>query len=269
MCWSYRTRPARAGAETVARPVANPIPSPQPSTTRSPRRAGHRVRFHQSRRSWPVPPRLRHPGMTRCREPEGPVAMMHCSLHYCSNSPHLSKLFTGFALLRRAGAVTLSQECLPPVVIDVGRPQHLRNARLAHLLVVVDSTVRLYYDNHDSDEIDMDAAEGVDFYFKRSVSRPHLPMGLEGKVFPLGLNYELYPDIVDTLELERDRAFTRCSRPPNARADRLKSSFRPTPMNMHAPPAEHAPPKVLFITRPGTRSTIRTGPPKRQWRGFA
>jgi hypothetical protein len=175
--------------------------------------------------------------------------MMHCSLYCYSNSPHLSKLFTGFALLRRAGEVTLSQECFLPGVIDMTAPQHLRDARLAHLMVVVDDTVRLYYDNHDSDEIDMDAAERVDFYFKRSFSRRNLPVGLEDKVFPLGLNYVLYPEIVDTLESERDRAFARHSGPSNARESRQESSFRPTPANMHASPAEDAPPKVLFMTR--------------------
>src|SRR5262245_43788320 len=133
--------------------------------------------------------------------------MVNCALHCWSNSPHLSKLFTGFALLRQAGAVALSQECHVPGVIAMARPQHLRDARLAHLMVVVDEAVRLYYDNHDSDEIDVDAAGRVDFYFKRSFSRLHLPSGLEDKVFPFGLNYELHPDFVDTLESERDRAY--------------------------------------------------------------
>jgi hypothetical protein len=91
--------------------------------------------------------------------------MIHCSIHCFRNSLHVSKLFTGFALLREAGAVTLSQECLVDDVFDMSKPQHLSDARLAYLLVVVNGTVKLYYDNHDSDEIDADAAEDVDSYF--------------------------------------------------------------------------------------------------------
>jgi hypothetical protein len=177
------------------------------------------------------------------------VAAMHCSLYCYSNSPHLSKLFTGFELLRRAGVVTLSQECLRTGAIDMAAPQHLRDARLAHLMVRVDDTVRLYFDNHDSGEIDVDAAERADFYFKRSFSRPHIPVGLVGKVFPLGLNYELYPDYVSTLESERDYAFARCPGPSGQPAASRKSSFRPTPAIMHAAPAPDAPPRVLFMTR--------------------
>src|SRR5262249_49090915 len=85
-----------------------------------------------------------------------------CSLYCYSNSAHISKLFTGFTLLRDAGAVTLSQECLIGRAFDASKPQHLRDAGLAHLLAVVDGITRLYYDNHDSGEIDVEAAEGVD-----------------------------------------------------------------------------------------------------------
>jgi hypothetical protein len=103
------------------------------------------------------------------------MQLIHCSLNCFSNSAHVSQLFTGFALLRDVGAVTLSQECLVDNVIDINKSQHLRHARLAHLLVVVNGSVRLYYDNHDSDEIDGNALERVDYYFKRSYSRPRIP----------------------------------------------------------------------------------------------
>jgi hypothetical protein len=72
----------------------------------------------------------------------------------------------------------LSQECLAGSAFDMSKPQHPRDARLAHLLVVVNGSVRIYYDNHDSDEIDGDVAEGVDFYFKRSYSRRSIPTHL-------------------------------------------------------------------------------------------
>jgi hypothetical protein len=175
--------------------------------------------------------------------------MIHCSIHCYSNSAHVSKLFTGFALLQEAGAVTLSQQCLIDNAIDMSKPQHLRDARLAHLLVVVNGSVKLYYDNHDSDEVDADAAEGVDCYFKRSYSRPRIPESVTSKVFPLGLNYPLYSDEVDALESERIRAFARGSILLNRPDARRMPSFRPTPVNMHCAPLETLPPKVLFMTR--------------------
>jgi hypothetical protein len=175
--------------------------------------------------------------------------MLKCSLYCYSNSSHVSKLFTGFALLQGAGAVTSSQECLAGIAFDMSKPQHLRDARLAHLLVVVNGSVKLYYDNHDSDEIDCDVAEGVDSYFKRSYSRPRIPDSVTSKVFPLGLNYAIYPDCFDALESARVRAFAQGSSPLNAPDSRGMPLFRPTPANMHSAPVETLPPKVLFMTR--------------------
>ncbi len=132
---------------------------------------------------------------------------------------------------------------------DINKPQHLRDARQAHLLVVVNGSVRLYYDNHDCDEIDGDVAEGVDCYFKRSYSRRRISDSVSSKVFPLGLNYPLYPDSFDALESERVRAFARGSSPSNAPDSRWRPLFRPTPANMNSAPVNTLPPKVLFMTR--------------------
>jgi hypothetical protein len=110
-------------------------------------------------------------------------------------------------------------------------------------------TIRLYYDNHDSDEIDGEAAEGVDFYFKRSYSRPRIPAHVASKILPLGLNYPLFPDSYDALESERVRAFARCTSRLNAPESPGMAPFRPTPANMHSLPADALPPKVLFMTR--------------------
>jgi hypothetical protein len=175
--------------------------------------------------------------------------MIHCSINCFSNSAHLSNLFTGFELLRKAGVVTLSQQCMIGNAFDINKPQHLRDARQAHRLVVVNGSVRLYYDNHDSDEIDLDVAERVDYYFKRSYARLRVPDAVANKVLPLGLNYPLYPDSVDDLGTERARAFKQGSSPLNAPEGRGVRSFRSTPANMDSAPMTALPPKVLFITR--------------------
>jgi len=112
-----------------------------------------------------------------------------------SNSDHLSQVFTGFAMLHGKGEIFLSQECNNQSYFDASKPQHLRDARHAHLLVVVNRDTKVYYDCHDSYEIDEHVAEYVNCYFKRSYARPKVPELLKDKVFPLGLNYELYPAV--------------------------------------------------------------------------
>jgi hypothetical protein len=171
------------------------------------------------------------------------MAVINCKLTCHSNSPHLSQIFTGFALLHRAGVITLSQECGRRNRLDVAKPQHLRDARDAHLLVTVNDKLRLYYDTHDSYEIDEEAAKEVDCYFKRSYARPKIPASLVNKVFPLGFNYELYPGDPDDFESQRRHAFKQDrdgAQPP---------PFRPTPETMYSAPEESLPPQVLFMTR--------------------
>ena len=92
--------------------------------------------------------------------------MIHCLLHCHSNSAHVSNLLTRFNLFWKAGAVPLAQECIIDNAYDMTKPQHLRDAKFAHLLVVMNGSIRLYYDNHDSDEIDGDVSEGVGCYFR-------------------------------------------------------------------------------------------------------
>ena len=109
----------------------------------------------------------------------------HCHLISDSDSIHLSQIYTGFALLHSAGEIRLSQEFRNQNHFDPTKPQHLRSAREAHLLVVVNGNTRLYYDCHDSHEIDENAAAEVDFYFKRSYATTRIPDTLSRKCFRL------------------------------------------------------------------------------------
>ena len=175
--------------------------------------------------------------------------MIECMLYCFSDSVHVSKIITGFTLLQEAGKVTLSQECIIDKGFDKSKPQHLRDARQAHLLAVLNGSIKLYYDNHDSDEIDGEAAERVDCYFKRSYSRLRIADTVASKVFPLGLNYPLFPESVGVLETDRHRAFARGPGPWDALDGAEKAPFRPTPANMRSAPMDRLSPKVLFMTR--------------------
>jgi len=166
--------------------------------------------------------------------------MLTCRILCNSNSSHLSQVFTGFTLLHDAGKISLSQECVERHRPDVTKPQHLRDARSAHVLVLVNE-VKLYYDCHDGHEIDEAAAREVDYYFKRSYAEPEVPNSLKGKVFPLGLNYPVWPPEPDRFERQRRAAFER--EPSN------EPAFRPTVENMFSTPDDTCAPCVLFVTR--------------------
>jgi hypothetical protein len=131
----------------------------------------------------------------------------HCRLVMWSRAAHLSQLLTGFAMLARRGAIRLTQELQD---IDYERPEapsHLRHARREHLLVIVNHSLRVYFDTHDGNEIDPDAIRDCDMYFKRSFSPSAVPSQFRHKVAPLGLNYEVYGDHFDLHELRRMLAF--------------------------------------------------------------
>jgi hypothetical protein len=169
--------------------------------------------------------------------------MVTCRMLCHSNSTHLSQIFTGFALLERAGEIILSQECRKDKLFDATKPQHLRDARNTHVLVQVNDDIKLYYDCHDSYEIDEPLANEVDYYFKRSYRQAKIPNLLKTKVFPLGLNYPLYPAEIDSLEQQRVSAFG-----PDFTDSNLPL-FRPTIENMHSSPDSLQDERVLFITR--------------------
>ncbi len=168
--------------------------------------------------------------------------MITCHLLYSSTWAHLSQLFTGFSLLHSAGEILLSQEYKAQSLFDAAKPQHLRDARRTHLLVVVNHSIRLYYDCHDSCEIDEQAAGEVDYYFKRSYAPAQVPDSCKDKVFPLGLNYGVFPAESDSFERRRRSMLEQSAPPPSV------PSSRPALEMMYSPPDLRAT-RVLFMTR--------------------
>lgn len=167
--------------------------------------------------------------------------MINCRLICHSNSIHLAQIYTGFALLHSAREIGLSQECRNQNFLEPLKPQHLRDARHAHLLVIVNDSIKLYYDCHDSHEIDESAVNEVDCYFKRSYAQSTIEPSLKEKVHPLGLNYPVFPAECDNFERERLSTFATQSSP--------QPVFRPTVKNMQAVPNNVRQSRALFITR--------------------
>jgi hypothetical protein len=130
--------------------------------------------------------------------------MIRCKLICQTDSIHLQQLYTGFAILHRTGVVRVNQTVRRENIYDKNKPIFLRDARMTHLKVVLDNRRVLYYDEHDSFEIDPEVLREVDFYFKRSYADAEVTQLCENfKVFPLGLNYLVYCDGFDRFSLER------------------------------------------------------------------
>ncbi len=187
--------------------------------------------------------------------PEGD-APIDCELLSHDESNQIQPIYTGFAMLHRAGAVRLSQKLTKrPPVIDTA-PEHLRYARATHLTVRVDGRVLVYYDSHDSFEVEPSALDRVDHYFKRSYSRERL-RGNPGseKVHPLGLIYPVYSDGFDRFALQRATLWRGLGLiKAGVRAiglDRLLAGRMHTPRlrDLEGYPALRRAPRVLFLAK--------------------
>jgi len=179
-----------------------------------------------------------------------------CEIFAHSDSIHLQQLYTGFSALHKKGIIQLNQTTVKRDTIDEDAPPHLRDAKRSHLKVLLDRQYILYYDTHDSFEIDAGILATVDVYFKRSYLEHAIgQLELKHRVFPLGLNYLVYRDGIDAFAMRRAalhkglgrfRVLMRsvgidylvCPTRYTARVNRLESY-----------PALTLPAKVLFMTR--------------------
>ncbi len=184
------------------------------------------------------------------------MAAVPCRLSYHSTSPHLQQLYTGFWMLHVGGFIRLSQQLRRTPCRYASDAPHLKNAGHAHLDALLDERLRLHFDTHDSVEIAEGELESCDLYFKRSYSAAvvdALPAPQKNKLRPLGLNYEVLPDGVDTFAMRRGAALHGMSRATLAAFKTALDTgnhvgFQPRLAVMQAAPPLDAPPRVLFQT---------------------
>ena len=126
---------------------------------------------------------------------------MKVRLDCWSDQPHLSQVYTGLAMLHRAGEIELQQKVSPPPPLnaDPECPPHLVDANTGHCTVEANG-LRYCIDACDTHEIDAEALESCDVYLKRSY---YAREPMSAKVRPLGLNYRVFADGFDLFELER------------------------------------------------------------------
>ncbi|NJM14794.1 MAG: hypothetical protein HC896_04945 [Bacteroidales bacterium] len=179
----------------------------------------------------------------------------NCLLVAHSNSMHLRQVYTGFNILANRGLINLSQKISKTQFYDPAKEHHLRDARHAHLKVVFNGNLVLQFDTHDSIEVDLEYLKACDFYFKRSYSAKYCEsLGDQGKkIFPYGLNYDVFPNRFNAHGLARNLFL-----PGNhSKLKRLASSFPfldracfvPRLRFMENPPDTSLSPKAIFVVR--------------------
>lgn len=187
--------------------------------------------------------------------PEKNLALPSVEIFAQSNSGHLQQLYTGFSALHAAGEIKLVQRLKKRPSLRVSVAPHLRDARLAHCAAIINGKYRVYYDMHDSWEVDEEALHDHDFYFKRSFYPDKFSKTFIGlhKIRPYGLNYEVAANPVDLFALRRSflsknaREFLTGMGWATGLADLWQ--FIPSLRRMEAPPPVEAPGSVLFMAR--------------------
>lgn len=171
-----------------------------------------------------------------------------------SMSPHVSQIYTGFSLLAANGIVRLTQKLCNIPHRGLQTIGQLGPGDLNGLFVVVDDKTIVFYDTSDTPDLRADALEISHAYFKRSYVRSSIPDRDESRVYPLGLNYELYTGKFDRYEMSRfllrksllKRFPIECLK---RMAELTSLSFLPTIANMSAAPVRDQNPRVLFMAR--------------------
>lgn len=178
-----------------------------------------------------------------------PPKAIDCKLYYPSNTKHLNQLFAGLCDLDRIGWIKLSQKFKLPSVPDNNTPQHLKRARLEHAIVEF-AGKRLYFDFHDSQEIDLAGLAESDLYFKRSLSLGSAADHALSRVFPAGLNYNVESASFDRFAFWRNLKL-------NSGLGRFREFWRHLPIGRKTSLSsqrfetgfQDIAPKVLFMTR--------------------
>lgn len=178
-----------------------------------------------------------------------PARAVECTLHYPSDAKHLNQLFTGLCDLNRMGWIKLNQKFWQPPLRDPSTPQHLKKAHFEHAMVEC-AGKRLYFDFHDSHEIDESGLRHSDFYFKRSLSLASLGDPTLARVFPTGLHYN-----VESAGFDRFAAWRHLRM--GSGLGRFREFWRHLPVGRRTSLSskrfevgvQDIPPKVLFMTR--------------------
>ena len=170
-----------------------------------------------------------------------------CKLITNSTSRFLQQIYTGFFLLYKNGLIDLRQVFNNE---KEKKPNHRHQIR-----VIVNDGIKLHYDITDGYSINKKDLEESHYYFKRSYYLKYISTfgDRKKKIFPLGLNYELYPSNIDKFALRRNfllqEGFRKITGIINTFDIRSKLNYKPRINIMQSLPDYHAKPKIIFMVK--------------------
>lgn len=191
---------------------------------------------------------------------------MICTMYSYSTSPHVSQLYTGFSILRMNGQINLEQESSNYCHKGERIMKHLEPEALNGLFVTLNKEKVIFYDTSDGPCLNEEALEVADAYFKRSYLSEAIPDRYRFRVFPLGLNYEVYTGKLDYYEfarmlLRKNLVGGRSVEWMRWIAGFASITFLPTVHNMCSPPKPDQEPRVLFMARAWDPNDVPPGLP--------
>ena len=131
---------------------------------------------------------------------------LNCEVITYANTGHVQQILTGLYLLKKQGIINLISKVENINSYDTTKEMHLRDSKQYHLQMILDGRIVVYFDLHDSYEIDSSILESVDIYFKRSYLNSYVEK-IESfnskKIFELGFNYWVYPNHIDIDNIKR------------------------------------------------------------------
>ena len=134
------------------------------------------------------------------------MAKITCKLITSSNSIFLQQIYTGFFILYKKGLIDLEQ-----VIIKKNDKYFQRRPqRNMHIRVILNNKIKLFYDTSDGHGIHNNDLNESQYYFKRSYFPKYIQsLGEQkkNKVFPLGLNYAVFPNNYDKFAIKRNILF--------------------------------------------------------------
>jgi hypothetical protein len=165
------------------------------------------------------------------------MAIVECQLNCDSNTMPYEHIYAGFVRLHRQGAIKLIQSICKPDPTKVG---------WTGLRVSVNGTTKVYYDTFDGPDLNTQALEDVDFYFKRSLDDG---ANTTAKVFPLGVIYPVSSSAFDMFKMRRDLNFGTMRARVRTTVKSLITRNQPTVHDLESLPHFRLAPRVLFMTK--------------------
>jgi len=131
---------------------------------------------------------------------------LYCQLIVFANTPHLQQIYTGLFLLNKKGYIKLSQIIENTDLLNENIEEHLKDTKKYHCRLIINNKIKVYYDLHDSWEIDKKELKECHIYFKRSYDENALEIygKLKEKIKPLGINFWALHEHFDLFAIKRN-----------------------------------------------------------------